>query len=166
MLLTDRNQILIKYLHNEGCPLSDTLLSAAIKPDENSVRGYIFIFRQDIAMACFQNVGLPSHLCCIKQTWHWWDRSRLVPHQLPLHHWLDKILRLELSIGAEAGHIAQVLLPRGLLVKVAGVDPLASSTMLPLNHKCATAILFLVREKDHMQMHIASHHNLSLQLFH
>ena len=49
-------------------------------------------------MACFQNVGLPSHLCCIKQTWHWWDRSRLVPHQLPLHHWLDKILRLELGM--------------------------------------------------------------------
>ena len=117
-------------------------------------------------MACFQNVGLPSHLCCIKQTWHWWDRSRLVPHQLPLHHWLDKILRLELGIGAEAGHLAQVLLPRGLLVKFAGVDPLASSTMLPLNHKCATAILFLVREKDHMQMHIASYHNLLLQLIH
>ena len=92
---------------------------------------------------------------------------RGVPHLLPLHHWLDKILKLELGIEAEAaGHLAQVLLPRGLLVKVAGVDPLASSTMLPLSHKCATVILFWVREKDHMQMHIASHHNLLLQLIH
>ena len=83
------------------------------------------------------------------------------------HTWLDKILKLELGIEAEAaGHLAQVLLPRGLLVKVAGVDPLASSTMLPLSHKCATVILFWVREKDHMQMHIASHHNLLLQLIH
>ena len=36
-------------------------------------------------------------------------------------------LRLELAIGAEAGHLAQVLLPRGLLVKVAGVTPLATT---------------------------------------
>ena len=30
-------------------------------------------------------------------------------------------LRLELAIGAEAGHVAQVLPPEGLLVKVAGI---------------------------------------------
>ena len=43
-------------------------------------------------------------------------------------------LRLKLAIGAEAGHVAQVLPPGGLLVKVAGIapleldDPLGSAT--------------------------------------
>ena len=51
---------------------------------------------------------------------------RGVPHQLPLHHWLVKILRLEVSIGAEAGHLAQLLPPRHLPVEVAGVALLPS----------------------------------------
>ena len=49
-----------------------------------------------------------------------------IPHQFPLHHWLVKILRLELGIGAEAGHLPELLPPRRLLVKAAGVSHLAS----------------------------------------
>ena len=56
---------------------------------------------------------------------------RSVAQHLPLNHWLAKILRFELSIGAEAGHLAQLLPSKGLLVKVAGVAVLAS---LQLHH--------------------------------
>ena len=67
-----------------------------------------------------------------------------IPHQFPLHHWLVKILRLELGIGAEAGHLPELLPPRRLLVKVLAylILPVSSSTV---SHKRATVIFFWVR---------------------
>ena len=40
-----------------------------------------------------------------------------VPHHLPLHHRLVFVARLELGVGAEAGHLAQLISPRGGLAK-------------------------------------------------